>query len=528
MGSSYPSHLEVYDQHVRTFYTAVAQGFYEPLVLSLYRLVGTLLLAGYLLLPPSSLAIIRYARFPVFGIYTYTCIDTLLSARTCSHAVSYILGAAFAFGPLWASKLLVFSDARLEARRVEERIARKEEGSSLANGAGTSGADGAARQDLRQRKPLANGSLQLGDQSSESKIEYYWQSCPSDFRTRAGWIVDLSLALRGPGWAHQIRTIPGPPSYITATLPSPPRTSPVVAARPTRSAILRYQLYMFISRFIALDIFKLLLMHDPYFLGLGPNAPLPPYFPPFLAAHPTVLRNVRLFTCFIAVRFALEQVYATVTLLCCGLLGPRLLGLRAAPHYYPDFYGPVSAVATRGLAGFWGAHWHQLLRAGLEAPGAGIVQWAGWDARDPKAKFVTAVMAFVSSGAMHACASRMMQGVARPVGGSFTFFVLQIVGLVGEAVLVEAVKRAGVRDRVPAHVREGVSFSVVMAWLLWTSPLFTDDVASTGIFLFEPCPISFVRVLGFGGSDRNWWRWKGRNVFWYSDPHHWYKSGLAI
>ena len=286
---------------------------------------------------------------------------------------------------------------------------------------------------------------------------------------------------------------------------------------------------MFLTRYLILDILKVALMHDPYFLSLGPSYPLPTKFPAVLAAHPLLLRFTRLIAVFFIVRFALEIIFAACALLTCGLLGPRYLGLRAAPHHYAPFYGPFNAVAAQGLAGFWGVHWHQLLRAGLEAPGASLVKWRGWSPRSARAKFTTAGGAFLCSACVHASGRYMATGMTEPGGWkSAAFFTLQIVGVVGEAVIVEAWKRTGFRDGASGWVRQGLTFALVAAWLLLTAPLFADDVARGGVFLFEPVPISAVRAVGFGGKDGSIWRWTARNIFWHVDEEHWYKSGLAL
>ena len=527
MGSSPPDHLAISAQHIATLRAHFAQHTYEPLALSPYRSAGTLLLAAYLLLPlrPSS-PFVRNLRFPVWLFYTASCIDSLIWTRTSSHGVAYIIGAAFAFGPMWTATLLVFRDARREARRVERR--RVVRGGERDEGVETTGRENGAvdSRGLHKRKPHASPSAKADADSDE--FEYFWQPLPPDLPTRLNWVVDLGLALRGAGWAHQIRTLPGPPPRITATLPSPPRSSSATAAPRSRAAVLRRELTILATRYLLIDALKVLAMHDPYFLSLGAAHPLPPSFPAILADSPWRLRVARSLAVFALTRCALELVYASVALSCLCLLPSHVLGLRGEPWYYPAFYGPVSAIPKGGLAGFWGTYWHQLLRLGLETPGAAIVRWLGWERRKALAKLVSVALAFACSGMVHWSASHLSAGVAHPTGTSLAFFALQVVGLVGETALKTYLKRSGVAERVPRIVRESLNFLGVAAWLLATSPLFADDVAGCGVFLFEPVAISVVRMAGFGGADGRWWRWQAHNVFWHSDKEHWYKSGLAI
>ena len=295
MGNSSPSHLDIYDAHITILRAAFARHEYEPLALSLYRVGPTLLLAGYLLLPPSSSVLVRHARFPVFLVYAYSCIESLLWTRTSSYALAYIMGASFAFGPLWTLNLLILRDARLEARRVERRPVQREKSEPTGAGVTTSENGTVDAQGLRERKKHREASPVPAASSTDADYEYFWQGLPTDFLTRLGWVTDLSLALRGAGWTHQIRTIPGPPPSITASLPSFPRLAPGVPRPASKRALLRRQLAIFFTHYLLLDVLKVLTMHDPYFMTLGAAAPLPPDFPSWLETSSLLLRLTRIF-----------------------------------------------------------------------------------------------------------------------------------------------------------------------------------------------------------------------------------------
>ena len=527
MSVSAPDHLAISDAYRKSIYAGFASGKYEPLAISLYHLRGALLLGAYLLLPPSKSALVRWLRFPVWGIYTWTCIDTFLSTRTLSFFTAYTGGCAFVFAPIWTATFLVFRDVRSIARRVERRPK-----------AGLTDESASAQSTSRQELSGQNGHIHERKQAQESHsakdqgqpeqdFEYYWQSIPTDFRTRFGWILDLGLALRGTGWSHQGNTISGPPADIATNLDPPPTAKPSSSSPSTAAAVIRRESWVFLTRYIGLDIIRVYASYDPYLMTLGSRHPLPLSFPHLLATSPFLLRLIRLLAPYLAVRFGLEIVYSSYAILCVGILGPRVLGFHASPFLYPHFYGPLSLVATKGLKGFWGAHWHQMLRLGLEASGWALVRAAGWKERAPQSRFVVVAFAFVLSGCIHTGASYRTPGPSNGVG-SFVFFLLQIVGLVGETVLVEGFKRTGVRDNTPKWLRRVVTMVAVMAWLLWTGTFFSDDVARGGLLLIEPVPISFVRALGFGGSDRGTWRWWAHNVFWYRDKQYWYKSGWTF
>ena len=78
-------------------------------------------------------------------------------------------------------------------------------------------------------------------------------------------------------------------------------------------------------------------------------------------------------------------------------------------------------------------------------------------------------------------------------------------------------KRVGVRDRTPWWVREGVNVVFVLGWFQMTGPLVADDFAATGIWLFEPVPISLVRGVrgeGWWFGGRLWVRWYRGETWW--------------
>ena len=109
---------------------------------------------------------------------------------------------------------------------------------------------------------------------------------------------------------------------------------------------------------------------DPYFI-VGPERSSALPLPPSLAAlHPLLLSLYRTFISFLGVLTALQLTFGAGALSLCFLLGgPSVLGFRAHPWHLPSAFGSFDQVLDRGLAGFWGAWWHQTFRFGFEAPG---------------------------------------------------------------------------------------------------------------------------------------------------------------
>lgn len=116
-----------------------------------------------------------------------------------------------------------------------------------------------------------------------------------------------------------------------------------------------------------------------------------------------------------------------------------------------------------------------------------------------------------------------------PLGGPLLFFALQAVGVVGEGVVRGWLRgKERWRHGVPRSVKEAFTFVWVAGWMYYTAPLVVDDFSKGGIWLFEPVPFSLLRALGYGEEgDSRLWRWRGRNVFWYTGDR-WWKSGIAV
>jgi hypothetical protein len=117
------------------------------------------------------------------------------------------------------------------------------------------------------------------------------------------------------------------------------------------------------------------------------------------------------------------------------------------------------------------------------------------------------------------------------VAGSGLFFALQGVGVVAWGAVADAVR--GSRWWRDTKIRKGgrwvrivgkaVNLVGTIGWLYLTAPLFADDVARCGIWLFEPLPVSFVKGwLGMG-----WWRWGGRWAA-VEAGREWWLRGLAV
>jgi hypothetical protein len=75
----------------------------------------------------------------------------------------------------------------------------------------------------------------------------------------------------------------------------------------------------------------------------------------------------------------------------------------------------------------------------------------------------------------------------------------------------------------PTSIRRTTNVCFVAFWLYTTGPFLTDDFARSGVWLFEPLPVSFMRGL----TGQGWWKWGGRWAGW-SDRPEWWLKGIAV
>ncbi|MCJ1371522.1 hypothetical protein MMC20_002740 [Loxospora ochrophaea] len=533
--------------------SAIALGEYVPFVYP-YRSFGPYLLILYLLLPPPKSillsTLIHYARYPVFVFIVYSSVLAIVECKSATPAVAYGIGLLNAWAILWSATLIIFNDARNDFCRIERRedvthgeidgrTASRKTGSSLDSSNGQalyrravcgSAVTNTAPQAHLNVTPQQDRSSPIPPDSTSS---YYWQSLPQTFALRLSWTLDLVSNFRGLGWNFLISPVPLPPTPILSSLDHSTTSSPSASAAgihrySTRRTLLLSKLTTFTLRYLALDLLKVLLMHDPYFWGLLSNGdrptPPPSYLPHLLTSSPSLTYTYRLLLSLTAIHVTLNAIFDLGPLFFAGLLGPSLLHLRAAPWLHPDMWGSFTTVLDRGLSGWWGLWWHQTFRFAFEAPSKFALRKLHWHPKSTKGKLLQLAVAFASSAFLHACGSYTSWPHSKPLTGSAAFFLAQGVGVAGQTEAAKVLVRlCGGRERIPRWVRRMGNLVFVAAWFYATGGLLMDDFARCGIWLLEPVPVSFVRGLGGEG----WWCWSGVLPGWWWGER-WWRSGIAF
>lgn len=280
--------------------------------------------------------------------------------------------------------------------------------------------------------------------------------------------------------------------------------------------------------YVILDFLATFMMKDPYFI-LGPDGPRYP-LPDYLAALPPwFLHLYRLIFSLLAVLFAIFGIFNLNDLGQYHLMS-HIVTVRGELWQHPSTMGSFTQILDRGLAGWWGAWWHQTFRNQFLAPAIWLTRKCHIRRGTPAGIITTLLVTFLGSGFLHMGGS-ISSVPATKVWRAPAFFLLQAVGIAIQYVLSVAARRAwhSVLSAPPPRwlTRTG-NLASTLAWLYCTGQLFTDDMAASGIWLLEPVPFSFFRALGFGQPGDRWWRWD--QYYWPSwyTADRWWRSGMAM
>ncbi|KAG6032709.1 hypothetical protein E4U41_007159 [Claviceps citrina] len=272
------------------------------------------------------------------------------------------------------------------------------------------------------------------------------------------------------------------------------------------------------------------MMTDPYYI-VGPENNTKYEVPSLLVykSHLGLLLS-RESWCFVAVIASIVAMFSLNDLV-QYYVSKILFPSTAFLWKYPSHFGNFSDVLDRGIAGWWGAWWHQTFRLQFLAPSAYLLKRGYLKRGTTTANMFGLFISFLQSGLLHAAGSCTVIPHSRPLR-QLSFFLLQGLGVVVQQLLALAVRQYVVK--VPRAMRRCGNLGFCLLWLLFTAPLFLDDLASGGVWLFEPVPFSVFRWLGLGRNlslgpaDDRWWRWDKETWLKLYESKHWWEVGFAL
>lgn len=500
----------------------------------------------------------NYVRPIIFALILSIAVDVIRYRRTFLGANGYMVGLIMAWWVFWCSTLLIFTDPERDFKRIERKstisINAHNESEPITNGNGavvdsdaeifnwngtvqsTSGGTVCATEPHQARLASHSPSKQHPNQGELLA----WQEYPQPFLHRVNWALGLLLNMRGPEWSWRVPTLEPLPKTLHLQLnPQQPdkyceKTHPKFTSSKSR---LDAALLSFLMSYLCLDLAKNLMMRDPYFWGVIHTPP--PSFPfNYLAGYPILISLYRLHLVAFGLVVALTYACSFGPIIFLGLSLAFPNASRAltsvpldAPWLYSDLFGPfIVPVLDNGLAGCWGQWWHQLFRFGFTSPARWFLSLLP-DKLSSNRQFRRIVMTFFAfgiSGTLHACGSYTQLADTKPLSGSFLYFFLQAVGIVVQNVFAKVLLPRVSPYEFPRWLRRAGNFAFSYIWLMASGPLIADDFARGGVWLTEPVPVSFIRVLGLmGNKDEGWLCWDGPWFRYWSDGS-WWQSGVQV
>jgi hypothetical protein len=518
---------------------ALSAGSIDPFVYPQATTSVLVLLLAILFIPrlPVTSQIKKITSISAFVVVLYLCGSTVYRCRTIAFAGGYGVGLMCAWGIVASGYLLAFNDPGTAFQRLERRDLKKENGvvteesresnGSVASGRSFKNVTRPASLDRRMwgvNGPALAQAIKKQEHGDEPQYTLVWQGFPDSLAHRIDWAVDLATSFRGVHWNWRIPTLP---VDIPLQKPSAPasnalHSSPLSATQ----ALHRHAIHDFILRYLFIDLVKTVTLTDPYFHGTASLSSPSPW--PFLTGHHNLTYLVRLPISLAGVLSALTFIFSLPPLI-FPLLPPSItLAPLREPALYPPYWGPIGrSVLDKGLPGLWGKWWHQMFRFGVSEPSRYLISALGLPPRSQLARVISVLIAFAVSGSIHACGSYTSFLPSQPLNGSFTFFMLQGLGVLGQPAFLKLIS-ANVYDTrtLPSWLRRFGNGLFVATWLFLTGPLLANDFARCGVWLFEPLPISLVRgLLGQG-----FWCWSGQRVMWWPgrEGESWWRRGIAV
>lgn len=532
------------------FEAAIENGDISPFILPRDLLpLGILILALIIRYPRHG--VFRYIRHLAFFTMSYLALANMSKCRILGLGNGYAVGLGTAWMVIWGAAFLVFNDPQRNFRRVERYVVDCPNPEEKENG--YDGNSAAAIDDYLKNRPSNIRSRILPDVAKRLPLDlkqrndtplpqprrirlFRWQGYPESISHRIGWVLDLIINLRGPGWNWRISTLPSLPEYV-------PKQKDNIYTKPARDdqpsmdeAVSHFRstcITLAIS-YLGLDVLKVLMMRDPYFWGELSSLPPHPYGK-FLAISPLLVRSYHIFLPFFGLLAALIffSSLATVILLGTAILFPQIQDWTSVPieaaWLHPNGFGRFPEdFFDYGISGLWGCGWHQFFRFGFGAPSRWLFAHLPTSLQSTKMKLVLKLfIAFTLSGSIHACGSYTQIGPTKPFSGSFMFFAFQGPAVLLQHFLSKTIMPSILPFKLPPWLLRIANICLILGWALFSGPLLADDLARGGTWLMEPVPVSLVRGLGFGSPGEGWWCWNGKWFKWWSEDR-WWDSGIQV
>lgn len=538
------------DAYRAAFLQAVADGRRRQLVSPQILIASYLLPALWLSIPHITRPWLYKTRWLVALLVISLNVEQISRCSSTNVAFSYGAGLVASYGSLVCMHLLIWTRPQFEAARVIKVRRRTASGLPAATddnnsdnivGAYARAGVGDGEQ-LRQRSAAAGNIAKSGSSRDVDvdtlDFEYRWQRFPHDasFIQRFGWATDLIFCFRGAGWTWSMSATPRPniPKVIKDGDLVDIQSMQLITeagyeSQGTEAEFFRNRLKVLGLSFFSLDLIATLMVKDPFFT-VGPSAD-------FHAGQGAYIRpwylnwmSAGLVQTYHEV-FALAGVVSAVTgIFCLGDIIQYLVirtwfPSRAIPQIFASTFGSFDQVFERGLAGWWGAWWHQTFRQQFLGPSTYLFANGFLRQGSQTAALVSLFASFFQSGILHVSGSLTTLPRTKP-WRAMVFFLLQMPGIIIQQESSRLLQRF--LPRLPRTVYRWANMVFAVLWLYITAPLFIDDISDNGIWLLEPVPFSIARAAGLGYPGDRWWRWDRHYGLRWFTGNVWWESGIAM
>jgi hypothetical protein len=284
----------------RRYEAGQANGSHRPFIWPWDTLPALYLFLGMLILPRLRKPTARLLRIPLLVLICGQGIRTCVRCRTIGMAGGYGIGLANVWGIIMTMAYLCFLDVERDFYRLEARPLADEGrlvSGDAADGADSTAIDKATTIDRRKKSSKTHDQqASVAEKTTPNNAEPYslvWQGYPASLTRCSIWLIDLLISFRGVNWNWRLAGFPAIPKTDPA-----PQTSITTKSRsqqPSSKKISHIQttaLKNFILLYLAVDALKVVVAHDPYFLGLAALDSPHPW--DVLATSPFITRVARL------------------------------------------------------------------------------------------------------------------------------------------------------------------------------------------------------------------------------------------
>ncbi|KDN68977.1 hypothetical protein CSUB01_07346 [Colletotrichum sublineola] len=525
------------DAYRAVFKARVAAGEARPFVLPYNIFASYIVPMLYMTIPHTKRPWLYHARWLVVAFIIIFNLGILKDTSSTNMSMSYVAGLSAFWGILFGLTMLVFTAPQFEYERVVRRKAKKPASSSGSSNPSSR----TSSPDDRTASPNGSGFRKRGGNKKRraarvtapevnlDEHEYYWQAYPENgtFLERLSWVIDLYTSFRGAGWSWAVPSVPSPAP------PERPGTGEMVKmdtipletfvgcqTYKDEKEFLKRKLISIGVAYLILDVFKVSVMEDPYFILGSSSLPLPPHLTVLPSWAVPVYRHAAVIT---TIYSALVMVFGIHDLFQYYILS-KVYPIRGELWQYSTVFGSFSQILDRGLAGFWGSWWHQTFRHSFSAPVNFAVKHGYLRRGARSTKMVGMLVAFLISGLLHGAGSASSIPDTKWWKPA-VFFWLSGVGVFIQQGFCTTLKPQ--ISRLPRVLRRFGNILFVILWLHITVGPLVDDFAQTGLWLMEPVPVSFVRALGFGRGEVSWWKPDMEAIGHWHTGQHWWDSGFS-